>query len=201
MAAKPKKAKKRAKKPNVEAVAVIEAPPVEPRPRGRPTVYTQEIGDRICAELATGASLRSICRDDNLPAESTVRLWTQDTKSQFAAQYVRAREIGYLSMADETVEISDDGSNDWMVRHGKDGEELGWSLNGEHVQRSRLRVDTRKWMLSKCLPKIFGDKVTTEVTGKDGGPIETKDVSEMEVARKVAFLLGRAAGRGAAAKA
>jgi hypothetical protein len=43
-------------------------------------------------------------------------------------------------------------------------------LDHEHVQRSRLRVDARKWLLSKLLPKQYGDRV--EVTGKDGGPLE-----------------------------
>lgn len=183
-----------------EEPAALASPVLEPeetaRGPGRPTEYTDEIRDLICARLATGMSLRAACKPDDVVAESTARAWAKDPKHPFSAQYVRARELGYLAMADETIEIADDATNDWMMREGKDGESLGWALNGDHVQRSRLRVDTRRWMLSKCLPKIFGDRVTTEVTGKDGGPIETKDVSEVEVARKVAFLLGRAVGRG-----
>ena len=60
-------------------------------------------------------------------------------------------------MADEMLEIADDGSNDWMLR--KDGDKEFYVLNGEHVQRSRLRLDTRKWLLSKALPKVYGDKL------------------------------------------
>jgi len=56
-----------------------------------------------------------------------------------------------------------------MERFGKDGESLGWQLNGDHVQRSRLRIETRKWILSKALPKIYGDKVA--VTDSDGGKL------------------------------
>ena len=63
-------------------------------------------------------------------------------------------------MADEMLEIADDGSNDWMLRNGS-GKELH-GLNGEHIQRSRLRLDTRKWLLSKALPKIYGDKLPVE---------------------------------------
>lgn len=181
--------------PTIEAATPLD-PPETPRGPGRPTDYTDEIRDLICARLATGMSLRSACRPDDVVAESTARLWAKDPKHPFSAHYVRARELGYLALADETLEISDDASNDWMMREDKDGKSIGWAVNGDHIQRSRLRVDTRKWLLSKCLPKIFGDRVTTEVTGKDGGPIETKDVSEVEVARKVAFLLGRAVGRG-----
>lgn len=91
-------------------------------------------------------------------------------------------------MADETLEICDDGSNDWLERQGED-EKRTYVLNGEHVQRSRLRVDTRKWLLSKALPKIYGDKITTEHSGPDGGPIE---VSDTEIARRIAFMFSRA---------
>lgn len=81
-------------------------------------------------------------------------------------------------MADEILEISDDGSNDWMERLGKEGEPAGWQLNGEHVQRSRLRVDTRKWILSKLAPKRYGDKL--QHTGDGGGPIRVRpDLSKL----------------------
>ena len=60
-----------------------------------------------------------------------------------------------------------------MKRTGKDGEDLGWAINGEHIARSRLRVDTRKWLLSKCLPKIFGDRITAEHTGLNPVPVPT----------------------------
>ena len=60
-------------------------------------------------------------------------------------------------MADELLEIADDGSNDWMKRqHGAD---QSYAANGEHIQRSRLRLDARKWLLSKALLKIYGDKL------------------------------------------
>ena len=63
-------------------------------------------------------------------------------------------------MADELLEIADDGSNDWMMRqHSGD---QSYAANGEHIQRSRLRLDTRKWLLSKALPKIYGDKLPVE---------------------------------------
>ncbi len=93
-------------------------------------------------------------------------------------------------MADETVEISDDGRNDWMERQSEEDKER-YVLNGEHVQRSRLRVDTRKWLLSKALPKMFGDKITQELTGKDGGPITTADLTDQEIARRLAFMLAK----------
>ena len=80
-------------------------------------------------------------------------------------------------MSDEINDIAEDGTNDWT----KD-EKGKTTFNNEHHQRSRLRVDTRKWLLSKALPKIYGDKVVQEHVGKDGGPIQTEskiDVSKL----------------------
>lgn len=124
---------------------------------GRPSEYTQELAGEICRMLAEGMSLREVCRHEGMPHESTVRLWAVDDREGFSTQYRRAREIGYHSMADELLEISDDASNDWMERQNETAE--GYELNGEHLQRSRLRVDTRKWLLSKALPKVYGDKL------------------------------------------
>lgn len=140
---------------------------------GRPTSYTVEVAAEICARLAEGKSLREVCRADDMPAESTVRLWALEDREGFSAQYARAREIGYQSMADELMEIADDGRNDWQLRMGEDGEGIP-VLNSEHVQRSRLRVDTRKWMLSKVLPKLYGDKVEHKVGGDAENPIITE---------------------------
>ena len=70
--------------------------------------------------------------------------------------YRRAEEV-----FEEILDIADDGTNDWMERNGKDGETGDTVLNGEHVQRSRLRIDARKWALSKMIPKKYGDKIDT----------------------------------------
>lgn len=126
-------------------------------PAGRPTDYTDEIAREICQQLAEGKSLREICRSSDMPQESTVRKWALEDRSGFYAHYAQAREIGYHAMADELLEIADDAQNDWMERNGEDAS--GWQINGDHVQRSRLRLDTRKWMLSKVLPKVYGDRI------------------------------------------
>lgn len=131
---------------------------------GRPTTYTPEMATRICDDLSKGMTLREVCRADDMPPESTVRLWALRDEQGFSAQYTQAREIGYHAMADELLEIADDGTNDWMERNGDDG--AGWAVNGEHVQRSRIRLDTRKWLLSKALPKVYGDKL--DHTSSDG---------------------------------
>lgn len=128
---------------------------------GRPTVFSKELADTICAALAECGNLREVCRAEGMPSESAVRRWALEDVEGFSAQYSRAREIGYLCMADETLDIADDSSGDTK----KDPETGSTSMDSEFVARSRLKVDTRKWLLSKVLPKIFGDKVTQEHTG------------------------------------
>ena len=161
-------------------------------PRGRPTVYTPEIAERICRELTEGRSLREVCRPDDMPHESTVRHWVvheDPERPDFVTQYTQARMAGYARMADELLEISDDGTNDFMRRQQGDDEiEVA---NHEHISRSKLRVDTRKWLLSKALPKIYGDKVTQVHEGGEK-PVQVEDAGDMrDLARKVAFLLAR----------
>lgn len=129
----------------------------------RPTKYNEKLDKEICERLASGESLNAICKSEHMPDRTNVMRWLLATDNpvydKFRTNYAQAREIQYQCMADDIIDICDDGSNDYMVRHGKDGEE-SWVLNGEHVQRSRLRVDTRKWFMSKVLPK-FKDKEET----------------------------------------
>lgn len=152
--------------------------------RGRPSLYTPEIAESICERLAAGETLRAICRDDGLPSEVTVRRWAMGDTEGFSAQYAKARELGYHGMADELVEIADETTFDTL----RGSEDQPDKPNHEWITRSRLRVDTRKWLLSKALPKIYGDRLTAEVSGPNGGPIETMS-DPRELARRVAFLL------------
>jgi len=133
---------------------------------GRRSTYSAPVGKAICKMLSSGMTLNEICARRLMPPESTVRLWASKTDHPFAAMYTRAREIGYLKMADDLVDIADDGSNDWMER--KQGDQTVTVADHEHISRSKLRIETRKWLLSKALPKVYGDKVTNEHTGKDG---------------------------------
>ena len=79
--------------------------------------------------------------------------------------------IGCWELVDDIKEISDDGRNDWMLQHGK--KDAGWVANGENVRRSALRVETRRWLLSKLLPRQFGDKIEQQITGPGGAPLSS----------------------------
>lgn len=159
------------------------------RRRGRPTKCTPAVAKAICKMLATGMSIREIGRRPGMPSATQIAAWGHDPSHPFSERFARARETGFVLMAGDLVEISDDGRNDWMIRRDKDGESSGWRENGEAMARSRLRVDTRKWILSKMLPKVYGEKASVEHSGPGGAPIEIETVSKIDVARWIANML------------
>lgn len=129
--------------------------------------FRQDTADTICIRIAEGESLRSICEQDGMPDKATVFRWLADEgNAAFRDQYARARELQADTLFDDILEISDDARNDWMERNPEKGG--GYELNGDHIQRSRLRVDARKWMAGKLKPKVYGDKITHDGTGPKG---------------------------------
>ena len=149
---------------------------VAKKPRGRPLLYTPERAEKILKLLSEGEHLAGICRDHDIGVNaSTVRGWVVDDVQGFAALYARAREMGLDARAEELDRIADDGTNDWMERNDPDNP--GYTLNGEHVQRSKLRVDTRKWLLSKLAPKKYGERLDLN----HGGSVSLTDKSNDEL--------------------
>lgn len=148
---------------------------------GRPSDYTDELAEIICLRLAEGESLRSVCSDDGMPSKQAVLRWLARNE-EFRAQYVRAKEEGAEAIAEELFDIADDGSNDWMEKLDKEGNAVGYQLNGEHVQRSKLRIDTRKWYLSKIMPKKYGDRIQHDQR------ITITDITDEELDRKITEL-------------
>lgn len=118
---------------------------------GRPSDYDQETADLICLRLSQGETMISICRDEKMPAQSTVYLWLQK-HSEFSEKYARARERQADYFAEQTVAIADETSD---------------------PAKARLQMDARKWFASKVAPKKYGDKITQELSGPDGAPIAT----------------------------
>ena len=108
--------------------------------------------------LQAGKSLRASAAEAKVAA-STVLDWAA-RYAEFGEQYARAREVGYKLLADEIIEIADDSSGDAMV--DEDGKV---KQNAEFVNRARLRVDTRKWMLAKMLPKVYGERIEHQHRG------------------------------------
>lgn len=139
-----------------------------PEPIGRPSDYSPELADKICEQIVLGYSLRTISKDESMPCVSTIFNWIR-SKPEFLQQYEKAKAEQADALTEDMLDIADDGSNDWMIKTGKDAESIGWQLNGEHVQRSRLRLDTRKWIASKLKPKKYGDR--TILAGDPESPV------------------------------
>jgi hypothetical protein len=127
--------------------------------------FNQVAADAVCAMLEDGKSLRAACVELDL-SPRTVLDWTKANEA-FSTQYTRAREVGYKLLADEIIDIADE--KEVQVRY--DGEDTLLDLSPTAIARNRLRVDTRKWMLSKMLPKIYGDKL--ELSGDPEKPLTT----------------------------
>ena len=120
-------------------------------------MFDQDTADRVCARLADGESLRSAAKAEGSSAR-TILNWVE-SNAVFSTQYTHARTRGYMLLADEIIEISDDSDGDIIdTEHGP-------KVDAERVARSKLRVDSRKWMLSKMLPKVFGDKIEHDHKG------------------------------------
>jgi hypothetical protein len=161
---------------------------MEPKPNGRPTIYTPALRDAICARLAAGQTLRAVCRDDDMPVRSTVHEWIikdigkvmegeKVVEEGFSYHYALAREIGAEEIHDEIIEISDDSTNDYMEIVKKKrggGEETKIVFDKEAVMRSRLRVDARQAYLANMAPKKYGRnvKVQSQALDKNGEPTD-----------------------------
>jgi hypothetical protein len=81
--------------------------------------------------------------------------------------YYYARRIQAEMYVDEIFEIADESANDWKPTYDKHGEINGHKPNNEAIQRSRVKIDTRKWYAAKMVPRLYGDKTQVEldVTG------------------------------------
>ncbi|MDD3645500.1 MAG: hypothetical protein PHR19_08245 [Bacteroidales bacterium] len=137
----------------------------------------ENIFNAICDRIEQGESLRSVLRDDNMPSSQTFYIWV-DSDELKSKQYARATELRAENIFDEIFDIADDGRNDFTQKNTSDG--VIEVFNSEHVQRSRLRIDTRKWALSKMNPKKYGDKVGIDHTtkGETMPPIHINVTSE-----------------------
>ena len=121
---------------------------------GRPTLFTDEIADKICAMVMAGTPMVRICQEDWAPHPTTIYRWFRE-HDKFCYNYARAKEDQADYFVEDIVQIAD-------------------LATPEDVQVARLRVDTRKWAASKYKPKKYGDKLLTENQhlDKDGNPVD-----------------------------
>lgn len=130
---------------------------------GRPELYSNELAIEICTEIAsTTLGLKSLCKlHEDFPSHATIFKWLAENK-EFLDLYTRAKEMQSEMLIDEMIEISDDASNDFMtVQKGDQSYEME---NKEWTSRSKLRIETRKWIAAKLLPKKYSDRIQQDIS-------------------------------------
>jgi len=151
---------------------------VAKRPPGRPSIYTPEVIDALCAQVAARVPLAKVCSQPGMPSVGTVYGWLQDPeKAEFLQKYARAREFRANARSDFI---------DNIVSELKAG-----TID---PQVARVIIDAEKWQAGKELPKKYGDRVN--VGGTDDPvkvQVETKDVSDLELARWMINVMNDAA--------
>jgi hypothetical protein len=131
---------------------------------GRPTSYTLAMALEITKQLATtNKGIKTLCEQNpHWPARTTVFEWRLMYK-EFADLYAQAKRDQIESMIDEIQEISDNMRGDTIITYDEAGEPVE-RCNTEWLGRSRLRIDTRKWIAAKLAPKLYGEKIQNETT-------------------------------------
>lgn len=152
---------------------------------GRPTKYTQDIADLICEELASGLMLGQIIKKHNLPCRPTVHRWILENE-YFRNKYASSRKLQADALVEEMMQIADNSSNDSF-----EDEYGNLKPNHEWINRSRLRVDVRKWHAARIAPKKYGDTPEDEPEA----PKMTKELDEMTAEDKLE-MIKRALGNG-----
>lgn len=122
---------------------------------GRPSIYNDELVEQICYAIANSSKgLREICKKNpHFPNPDTIYEWVR-TKPNFSELYYKAKRDQITPLIDDILAISDDTSNDDIIN--KSGELVA---NNEHINRSRLRIETRKWLAARLMPKLYGDRL------------------------------------------
>ena len=153
-------------------------------PGGRPTLYTTEIAREICDTIAECMlSLKTLCeKNPHWPRSRTIRTWRLENK-EFQLLYARAKEDQADLMVEEILEISDNVDKDTIIKTSKDGEEYEIA-NHEWINRSRLRVDTRKWAAARLKPKAYGDKSDVNITQESPFQLNATELDDEKSSNK-----------------
>lgn len=135
---------------------------------GRPTNYTPELAKEICDTIASSnVGIKRLCQGNaNWPSHNTIYRWLANF-SEFSDQYAQAKRNQIELLVDEILEIADDSSQDQVINA-----QGNLICNTELIARSRLRIDTRKWLAAKLVPKIYG------VQNKDENNLPDKSLIE-----------------------
>ena len=116
---------------------------------GRPSIYTDELADKMLEEIASGRSVIGMCREEEwTPNADTWYRWMYKIEG-LSDRYTRAKAFQSEREADIILDIADNATN-------------------QDYQVARLRVDARKWIASKLLPNKYGDRQSVDHSSTDG---------------------------------
>ena len=153
------------------------------RKSGRPSTYTQKAADEICRRMALGETLKKICRDEHMPTQTGVASWRQK-RPEFDVRFVRAREEQLLTWADDNIDLIDSAEMGYNVKVSLDSPDLEkieedgfvtFRFRKHHLEHAKAMVHERKWLMTKLLPAVFGDRLNIDATHT----IESKDDAEI----------------------
>ena len=175
-----------------------------------PAAYSLDLRERVVATVGGGVSRRGAAgvfkvsvstawprryapafppanpsvdiRDPGMPPFTTVQGWARTNDCGFTALYNCARELQAQTFADELIDIADDGSNDWVRRENQRGR-VSYVVDKEHIARSRLRFEARQWVISKILPKTFGDKLQLKHNSAVASPVLIAAMDPIEASK------------------
>lgn len=148
--------------------------------RQPPRQWTPDIKAELCRRVAEGKTILSLAGKGDFPSQSAIYAELR-RDPEFAKEYEAAREWQLTAWEDEIIEMASDA--------GKDRKPDG-SVDLDHIARMKLAVNTKQWVMARRNPRRYGDRVSAELTGRDGGPLQVEhERSPMELARMVAFAL------------
>lgn len=153
--------------------------------------WTTDIEEEILDAFAEGALLTNLLAP-KVPGMPTLKQWAAHERDypEFRKKVEISQELWARVKWEECLRYSDNTEDDWHPRLRRNGETI-MDVNGEAIQRSRLKVETRMRIVERMFPEKYGSKSKVEVTGKDGQPLNGPQVNERELARRVAFMLQR----------
>lgn len=139
---------------------------------GRPTKYNQELANEICDTIACNSKgIGPLCEErPHWPNPDTIFTWRK-IYPEFSDKYDICKKYQIEVLVDEILTIADDTSNDTIIRTNRDGSESE-VCNTEWIARSKIRIDTRKWLAAKLMPKLYGDKPNDDAKNNNVDEIE-----------------------------
>src|SRR5438270_13371286 len=115
---------------------------------GRPPELKDERADELLQRITDGDSLLDIVQSDgDWPSYRTI-FRRIESDSDFRDRYDRARAVQAERWADELITLSDSLPED---------------ATAEQIAAAKLQIETSRWVISKRLPKKYGDAPTSSL--------------------------------------